>query len=171
MGEIIVQILIASATAAIGFAVGLINNKINLKQETKIERLTNFYIPFVKLYDSTHMAAAYNFLDFSEDIQKQYVQLLVENKVYAPVVTREYITQFMMIYHGIFRGGKLDCDEQECINKTFNTISELIYDEYIYLSNQFYYDIFDRIRNWRIKREFKKYAENDSVKDVFMNNL
>lgn len=171
MEDVVAQILIASATAAIGFGVGLINNKINLKQETKKERLTNFYIPFVKLYDSTHMAAAYNFLDFSEDIQKQYVQLLVEKKVYAPVVTREYITQFMMIYHGIYRGGELDSEDQECLNKTFNTISELIYDEYIYLSNQFYYDVFDRIRNWRIKRKIKNYAEKDSVQDVYMNNL
>lgn len=171
MGDVVVQILIASATAIIGFAIGLINNKINLKQETKKERLTNFYIPFVKLYDSTHMAGAYNFLDFSEDIQKQYVQLLVENKVYAPEITRAYITQFMMIYHGIFRGEKLDSEKHECLNKTFNTISELIYDEYVYLSNQFYYDAFDRIRNWRIKRKFKKYAENESAKNVFMNNL
>lgn len=67
MGDTVAQILIASATAIIGFVIGLINNKINLKQETKKERVNNFYIPFVKLYDSTHMAAAYNFLDFSED--------------------------------------------------------------------------------------------------------
>ncbi len=171
MEDTISKIIVALVSAVIGFMVGLVNNKINLKQETKKERLTNFYIPFVKLYDSTHMAGAYNFLDFSEDIQKQYVQLLVEQKVYAPQITREYITQFMMIYHEIFSGNELDREDQEYLNKTFNTISQLIYGEYNYLSNQFYYDVFDRIRNWWIKRKFKKYAENDAVEDVFMNNL
>lgn len=94
----------------------------------------------------------------------------MENKVYAPEITRAYITQFMLIYHELFRGNELDEEDQEYLNKTFNTISQLIYGEYNYLSNKFYYDILDRIRNGHIKRKFKKYAGNGRL-NVFMNNL
>lgn len=68
MGEIATQILIATGTAVVGFIIGLVNNKINLKREVQKERLDKLYIPFVKLYDSTHMAGAYCFLTF----QKKY---------------------------------------------------------------------------------------------------
>lgn len=177
MSEIFIQILLSAATAIIGFLIGRANNALNLKREAQKERFEKLYSPFVKLYDTTHMAAAYNFTDFSEDIQKQYADLLVENMVYAAEFTRQYIVQFMMLYGMVNRENavkdkeKNSQDENVFLNKTFNTICSLINGEFEYLKNKLYYDMTDRIRNKWVKKQYRKYAGKAAHKNALENNL
>lgn len=171
MEQIIVQILISLVTAIFGFLIGLANNKLNLRREIQKERFESLYLPFTQLYDKTHMAAAYNFEDFTEEVQKEYAEILINNMTYATKFTRNYIIQFMMLYNDVFIKASIDKDNIECLNKTFNTICELIYGEFDYLENKLYYSLDERIRNYVIKRKYRKIAKKDSVKNVFMNNL
>lgn len=166
--EFITQLAIVLITAIVGFAIGRWDNKMNLRRETRKERLDNFYMPFVKLYDLTHMASAYDFLNFEPEIQRQYVEMLVSNMVYTSKFLREYIIQFMMLYHIVF----IDDEEYDGagmeLNKTFNTICELMFEEYGYLKEKLYYSLGDKIRNINSKRRLRKKAKKD---DVLMNNL
>ena len=171
MEQIIIQILFSLVTAIFGFLIGLVNNKLNIRREIQKERLENLYIPFTKLYNITHMAAAYNFEDFAEEVQEEYAKLLVNNMTYASKFTRNYITQFMMLYNEVYLLKNNDKDNIECLNKTFNTVCELVYEEFEYIENRLYYSFGDRIRNFIIERSYRKKANEDSVKNVFMNNL
>lgn len=171
MKQLLIQIFLGLLTSIIGFLVGRANNKLNLKREVQKERFENFYIPFVRLYDKTHMAAAYNFEHFEEAVQKEYIEILVNNMVYATRFTREYIIQFMMLYNGIYMQNRVDEEEMECLNKTFNSVCHLIYEEYSYLQNKLYYGIGEKLRNRSIKRKYRRYAKDESVKNALMNNL
>lgn len=168
MNEILLQILISLATAIFGFIVGCANNKLNLRREIQKERFENLYMPFVKLYDTTHMARAYNFSDFSKKIKKQYIELLVNNMAYATPIIREYIIQLMMIYNERHIQKECAKEDIEYLNKTFNSICTLMFTEYSYYGNKLYYNWFDIIRNYCTKKKFIKYKKQDGVKDVFV---
>lgn len=171
MEDIHIQVFLSLFTAIVGFLIGRADNKLNLKREIQKERFERLYIPFTQLYDRTHMAAAYNFEDFSEDIQKEYVDMLVSNMVYASEFTRNYIVQFMMVYHDTYVMHNFDVENLESINKTFNTVCELIYEEFNYLRNCLYYSYGEKIKNFRIKRKYRRYAKKEEVKKALMNNL
>lgn len=171
MKQLFIQIFLGLLTSIIGFLVGRANNKLNLKREVQKERFENLYIPFVRLYDKTHMAAAYNFEHFEEAIQKEYMEILVNNMVYANEFTREYIIQFMMLYNMIYIQNEVDEEEIENLNKTFNSICHLIYEEYLYIQNKLYYSFVEKMRNRSIKRKYRRYAKDESVQNAFMNNL
>ncbi len=170
-GTWIAQIVMSVVTTVIAFVIGRIDNKINIIRETKKERLEKLYIPFIKLYDSTHMACAYNFTNFTQSIQKQYIEVLINNKVYTTEFTRGYITRFMMIYSAISKGEEKSDDNIMHLNKTFNTICQLIHDEFHDIENTLYYSWGDKIKNKQIEKRYKIMATSEVLKNSLENNL
>lgn len=169
--EILPQIIITTVSALVGFLIGIFNNKLNIKRNIRKDKLDKLYIPFVRLYDSTHMCAAYDFYDFSGEIQKKYVELLIDNMVYTNEFTRNYIFQFVMYYNLLINNKKLEDDDIISINKNFNTISYLMFEEFHYLENKLYYGITERIRNLIVKNKYSKYLKNENTKNCLEDNL
>lgn len=171
MSQIIIPATVAVITAIISFAAGRADNKLNVRRELKRERFEKLYNPFVQLYDKTHMGAAYNFTDFSDEIKNQYVDLLVSNMVFANSITRDYIIQFMMIMSTIENDDSAREENIDYLNRTFNTICELMYMEWEYLSNKLLYSWGDRLRNKRMTKRFRSLARTKMYRKAFMNNL
>lgn len=168
MEEQAFKIILVIITALVSFTFGRMDIKLKMRATFKKDRFEKLYQPFVNLYNRTHLACAMEYTDLSFEVQEKFVDLLINNMVYADVVTREYINAFMMVLSEYKTDSESNKDD---LNKIFNTISSSISDEYNWILFWLYSNIFDKIHWLCKKRKFKKYINKSEVKNAFIDVL
>lgn len=168
MEEQAFKIILVIITALVSFTFGRMDIKLKMRATFKKDRFEKLYQPFVNLYNSTHLACAMEYADLSFEVQEKFIDLLINNMVYADAVTYEYINAFMMVLSGYKTDSESNKDD---LNKIFNSISSSISNEYNWMFFWLYGNIFDKVHWLWKKRKFKKYINKSEVKNSFIDVL
>lgn len=114
----------------VGAIFGIITKLLYDKRTKTEERFTKLYAPFAKLVIKETHHSAYYFSNFSEETQKNFIDLLYDNYEFTDKELRKRIYEFSCAYHE-------KCME-EC-NTSFYKVHGYIDDEFDRLSKKLFY--------------------------------
>lgn len=91
------ELLVAIASAFIGFFVGRIDNFFNHRFDAYRERIMKFYQPLYIAHMRETRGCAYDFLDLPKHVQLEICNLMIDNAMYADADIQDTITEFVWL--------------------------------------------------------------------------
>lgn len=159
-------VLMGVITLVAGFFFGRLSSWLADRREIAKERLNNLYIPGMVLYDKTHFGHAYDFTDLSENDQEEFVKLLMEKSIYASDFLREciYVASVNYYEYKLLPENK---KAKEILNQSYNTVTEIMSDEWESLRNKLYWSKFDIFKSRKKMQHLKNRLIMMNSNDIY----